>query len=70
MEPPKSPIQKKQPVHWFWWIVAIILLIWNILSFLPKSKPEIDIPYSQFISQVNAGNIASPHFEGILACIR
>jgi cell division protease FtsH len=64
MQQPQQPVQKKQTTHWIWWIVAIILLIWNILSFLPKSRPEINIPYSQFISQVNAGNIASIQVSG------
>jgi cell division protease FtsH len=64
MRPPQQPVQKKQTTHWIWWILAIILLIWNIWSFLPKSSPEINIPYSQFISQVNAGNIASIQVSG------
>jgi cell division protease FtsH len=64
MQQPKQSVQKKQTTHWIWWIVAIILLIWNILSFLPKGRPEINIPYSQFISQVNAGNIASIQVSG------
>lgn len=64
MQQPQQPVQKKQSVQWFWWILAAILLIWNIFSFMPKSKPEITIPYSQFISQVNAGNIASIQISG------
>jgi cell division protease FtsH len=64
MQQPQQPDQKKQTIHWFWWIIAVMLLIWNILSFLPKSRPEINIPYSQFISQVNAGNIASIQISG------
>jgi cell division protease FtsH len=64
MQPPKQPAQKKQTTHWIWWILAIILLIWNIWLFLPKSSPEINIPYSQFISQVNAGNIANIQVSG------
>lgn len=64
MQQPQQPGQKKQTINWYWWIVAIILLIWNILSFLPKSRPEINIPYTQFLSQVNAGNIASIQISG------
>jgi ABC-type phosphate/phosphonate transport system permease subunit len=48
MQQPQQPTPKKQNVHWLWWILAIVLLIWNILTFLPKSKPEINIPYTQF----------------------
>ena len=64
MQQPQQPVQKKQTIHWFWWILAVGLLVWNVLSFLPKSKPEINIPYSQFISQVNAGNIANIQVSG------
>jgi cell division protease FtsH len=64
MQQPQQPTPKKQNVHWLWWILAIVLLIWNILTFLPKSKPEINIPYTQFINQVNAGNIASIQVSG------
>jgi cell division protease FtsH len=64
MQQPQQPGQKKQAINWFWWIVAIILLIWNILSFLPKSRPEVNIPYTQFVSQVNAGNVASIQISG------
>lgn len=64
MQSPQQPAQKKQTTHWIWWILAIILLIWNVWSFLPKSSPEINIPYSQFINQVSAGNIASIQVSG------
>jgi cell division protease FtsH len=64
MQSPQQPAQKKQTTHWIWWILAIILLIWNVWLFLPKSSPEINIPYSQFIGQVNAGNIASIQVSG------
>jgi cell division protease FtsH len=63
-QPPQQPVQKKQTTPWIWWLLAIVLLIWNVYLFLPKSSPKIDIPYSQFISQVNAGNIASIQISG------
>ncbi len=61
---PQQPVQKKQTTPWIWWILAIILLMWNVYLFLPKSSPKIDIPYSQFISQVNTGNIANIQVSG------
>jgi cell division protease FtsH len=64
MQQPQQPVEKKPPVQWFWWIFAIILLIWNIFSFLPKSRPEINIPYSKFLSQVSEKNIASVTISG------
>jgi cell division protease FtsH len=64
MQQPQQPVQKKQSIQWFWWILALVLLIWNIVSFLPKSRPEITIPYSQFINQVGQGNVASVQISG------
>ena len=61
---PQQPVQGKPKIHWMWWIIAIGLLIWNIFSFLPKSRPEVNIPYSVFIQQVSAGNVASVHISG------
>ncbi len=60
----QQPDQKKQNIHWGWWIIALILLIWNILSFLPKSQPEINLPYSQFINLVSQGKVASVQISG------
>lgn len=61
---PQQPTQEKPRIHWSWWIIAVGLLIWNIISFLPKSRPEVSIPYSVFIQQVSTGNVKSVHISG------
>jgi len=40
------------------------LLAWNVLSFWPKSHPEVTIPYTTFLAQVRADNVAKVHIEG------
>ncbi len=64
MQPPQQPGQKKPSIHWFWWVIAIALLIWNILAFLPKSAPEISLPYNQFVILVGQGKVASVNISG------
>lgn len=61
---PQQPVQEKPKIHWSWWFIALGLLIWNILSFLPKSRPEVSIPYSVFLQQVSSGNVTSVHIMG------
>jgi len=64
VQDPQNQSQKKPGIHWIWWVIAGLLLLWNIYSFLPQGQPEITIPYSKFISQVNAGNVASVQITG------
>jgi cell division protease FtsH len=48
----------------FWWLLFMGLLAWNVLSFWPKSHPEVTIPYTTFLAQVRADNVAKVHIEG------
>jgi cell division protease FtsH len=56
--------ENKNNIHWIWWVIALGLLVWNIIALLPKSKPDLTIPYSTFINQVDAGNVASVQISG------
>jgi cell division protease FtsH len=47
-----------------WWLILLGLMIWNIWSLLPASQPEADIPYSTFLSQVQAGNVTKVSISG------
>ncbi|NOX60916.1 MAG: ATP-dependent zinc metalloprotease FtsH [Chloroflexi bacterium] len=53
---------------WVWWLVLLALLVWNGFAFWPMSKalaPEIArIPYSEFLAQVDANNVARVEIEG------
>ena len=48
----------------FWWLLFMGLVAWNVLSFWPKSHPEVTIPYTTFLAQVRANNVAKVHIEG------
>src|SRR3954469_3327409 len=44
---------------WVWWILLAGLLVWNILALAnPFSAGRSPVAYSDFINQVNAGNVA------------
>jgi cell division protease FtsH len=64
----KPPQQSEPPKrlfpNWFWWVIFVGLLAWNIASFWPKSVPEINIPYSTFIQQVQNDNVAKVQIVG------
>lgn len=63
-ESPKSEPPKTLFPGWFWWLLFIGLLAWNIFSFWPKQNFEAYIPYTVFLSQVRQGNVASVEIVG------
>ena len=48
----------------FWWILIGALLIWNLFSLWPRAHPEVDIPYSTFLAEVQANNVSKVHIVG------
>jgi cell division protease FtsH len=53
-------------LSWLWIMLALALIGWNIWMFLTPSSSlsAADIPYSTFLEQVEAGNIASVEIKG------
>ena len=58
-QPPATPFSRLT-----WWLIFIGLLIWNILLFWPSASPEVTIPYTTFLNQVQADNIPSVVISG------
>ncbi|MFL5755523.1 MAG: ATP-dependent metallopeptidase FtsH/Yme1/Tma family protein, partial [Chloroflexota bacterium] len=48
------------------WLVFLVFLVgWNLFLFLPIGAPSsASIPYSDFVTQANGGNVASVQFKG------
>jgi hypothetical protein len=46
-------------------LILLVLMVWNIVSFWPKSRPEVNIPYTTFLAQVRADNVARVHIVGV-----
>jgi cell division protease FtsH len=62
METQQTP-QKPKISPW-WWPILLAMLIWNVVQFWPKGQPEVSIPYSTFLNQVRADNVASVRITG------
>ncbi|MEJ2709026.1 MAG: ATP-dependent metallopeptidase FtsH/Yme1/Tma family protein [Anaerolineales bacterium] len=56
---------QKTGLSWIWWVILVALILWNVYMFLPKSQPEVSLPYSTFLNQVKAGNVSEVHISGI-----
>jgi cell division protease FtsH len=60
----QQPTPQTPRISRWWWLILLAMLVWNVLSFWPKAQPEISIPYSTFLTQVRAGNVASVRITG------
>ena len=48
----------------FWWMIFAALMVWNMFSLWPREHKVAEIPYSTFLSQIRAGNVAQVHIAG------
>ena len=61
--PPKNnpdPGRASRPLipGWAWWVIFGALLAWNVVTFLiPHGPAPIDLSYTGFLQQVQAGNV-------------
>jgi cell division protease FtsH len=46
------------------WLILLGLLAWNLITFLPRARPEVELPYTAFIAQVKAGNVVDVEIRG------
>ncbi len=58
----KKPQSRK--ISWFWWLIFGALLVWNVYSYFPRAKPQVILPYSAFLSQVDQNNVTSVQISG------
>lgn len=61
-----GPPQGAPPMLAMWWTVLIVLLGWNVLGTLSNQHRATvaKIPYSGFVSEVRAGNVARVGIQG------
>jgi cell division protease FtsH len=64
MDPSPQIPEKPRIPRWVWWVTLLVLMAWNVWLFRPKNQPEASIPYSTFVEQVRAGNVANVHISG------
>ena len=63
-KPPQKPAPGLYRLSPFSWIIFLILMIWNVWSFLPKQTVQLALPYSAFVGQVAGGNVSQVRIVG------
>jgi cell division protease FtsH len=56
--------QQRRVPGWIWWVLVLALIAWNVWLLRPVSHPEVNIPYSFFVTQVQNGNVAQVTISG------
>ena len=67
-QPPQGPSQPAGRLRfppWLWVAILVGLLVWNAFLFLsPMSGPVVTVPYSTFLAQARASNVAAVTING------
>ena len=63
---PQQPGPPLSPWRGFvtWILILIFFAVWHLLVVSPKARPEVNIPYSAFLDQVRASNVANVRIIG------
>ncbi len=62
MESQKPP--QRPSINPIWWVVLLALIAWNVYAFWPRSQPDVTLPYSSFINQVQQDHVKSVNING------
>ncbi|GIV80280.1 MAG: ATP-dependent zinc metalloprotease FtsH [Litorilinea sp.] len=57
-DPNERPPQGARFSRWFWLILTLIALLLNFWLFIPHEALRAELPYTAFLEQVKAGNVA------------
>jgi len=60
--PPGGQPRPHLPRYW-WWLLALLIL-WNIVLFWPQAPQQVNLSYTDFLTQVKNGNVTSVVFQG------
>ena len=61
---PKLTKPQKPKLNWYLWLMLGLFFAWNIYTYFPRAKPEVTLPYSAFLTQVDKNNVASVQISG------
>ena len=62
-KPPKAP-EPTPRISPLSWLILLALLGWNVWVFLFRPGGQLELPYSEFLAQVRAGNVVKVHIVG------
>ncbi len=62
--PPQRPPEPQWHQVIIWVLIPLVLMVWNIVALWPKTSAKVDIPYSAFLAQIQASNVAKVHIAG------
>ena len=48
----------------WWWLLFAVILVWNLWMLMPRGSNQAQLPYSDFVQQVQSGNVASVDING------
>jgi hypothetical protein len=61
----KPPGQGRMPFDKrLYWLLLAALTLWNLWLFVPRPKLSVTLPYSEFIAQLQSGNVAKVRIAG------
>ena len=49
--PEKPTPPSRRSTGAFWWLVFLGLLVWNVMTFMSQSHPELKLPYTAFLTR-------------------
>ncbi|MEJ2013033.1 MAG: ATP-dependent metallopeptidase FtsH/Yme1/Tma family protein, partial [Anaerolineales bacterium] len=67
VDPGQDSQQEGQPrphlPRYWWWLLALLIL-WNLILFWPRAPQQVSLSYTDFLTQLNDGNITQVVFQG------
>jgi len=64
VSPDRGASRPKEQSRWPWWLFFVLLLAWNFAAFWPSNRTQTEVPYSTFVDQLRAGNVAKVQVAG------
>ncbi|HLK10714.1 MAG TPA: ATP-dependent zinc metalloprotease FtsH [Candidatus Binatia bacterium] len=55
---------RRPPSLLVWWLTLGALVVWNLLVFWPRPRPEVRVPYTRFVAAVRADDVARVQIVG------
>ncbi len=65
MDNKSKPTPPNRPtISWLWWVAILAMIAWYAYTLIPKSQPQVTLPYSVVLEQVKSGNVSQVDING------